>query len=67
MENRITTSDYQKFAIRFDDNEFPHLRFGQAFMVYFHIQLGKPNDPELFYEPKREVAGQLIFKKYIKY
>lgn len=64
---KINGSDYRRFTKSFDSGNFPHYRFGQAFINHFKVACPhKTNDtlgtnhPCIFSEPDRAKAEKWI-------
>ncbi len=63
---KITPQEYTDFVhLVFMNSDWKHLRFGQAFMVYFYPNCGLV-DPDLFYTEDLSQAVEIIFSKYVE-
>lgn len=61
---KLSPVEIRNFARRFYRNEFPHQRFGQAFLNEFYPNLACP---ELFYEEDGGKAQEYIFNNFINW
>ncbi len=62
---KISKEDYYKFVSRYvDKKEFPHLRFGQAFMNTFYPDLGM--NVEIYYGENFYEVAERIMKKFVE-
>lgn len=58
--------DFYDFDISWFQGNYPHLRYGQAFIGAFHKDGIQYPDPKIFYESDTQKAKQMIIDKYLK-
>lgn len=61
---KIAVKTMNEFTRRFDEGQFPHLRFGQAFLNRFFPSCGS-RYTEIFYVADRAKAEEMIWDEFV--
>ncbi len=65
MKKKVKYNDYEVFYNKyFTTGEFPHMRFGQAFISDFNIS---GSFPEIFYESNNVKVIKLVLETFVDF
>lgn len=68
-EEKITSKEFATFVCEFFNGNYPHQRFGQAFINKFYPNVMNPEGfaNDVFYETDSAIAWNLVAEKFVDF